>query len=188
MTIMDLSTISDEQLVKRFSAGDQAAFESLVQRFQDRVYRLALVWLNDARQAEDAAQEVFLRSLQGLPKFRFKARVFTWIYRTTRLVCHEINRQDTAQEYRESDHPIDPSLRPEQTIAQQQTIFQVRNLVAKLPARQREVVVLRVFEQLSVADTAAIMRCRSGTVKALLHKAHGNLKGFATATEMELSL
>ncbi|MEE8306468.1 MAG: sigma factor, partial [Gammaproteobacteria bacterium] len=84
---------SDAELVRRFQHGDLAAFEALVQRFQDRVYRLALVWLYDPQYAQDASQEVFLRALKGLKGFRFRSAPFTWLYRATRNVCQEFNRK-----------------------------------------------------------------------------------------------
>lgn len=90
---MHVDEQSDTELVRRFQRGDQAAFHALVQRFQDPVYRLAAVWLDDAQQADDAVQEVFLRSFRGLRGFRFRSAPFTWLYRMTKNVCFEINRK-----------------------------------------------------------------------------------------------
>ena len=87
---------SDVELVKRFKSGDLDAFDTIVRRFQDRVFRLACVWLHDPQRASDAAQEVFLRSFKGLRAFRFRSTPFTWLYRTTRNVCNECRNLKSA--------------------------------------------------------------------------------------------
>ena len=165
---------SDAELVKRFKSGDFDAFDAIVRRFQDRIYRLACVWCYDRQRASDVAQEVFLRGFKGLRSFRFRATPFTWLYRTTRLVCHEFNRQTKTEPL--DDEPADPMDTPDKQLADYQLATRVRQCVSSLPERQREVVILRIFEELSVRETAQAMGCREGTVKALLHKATKNLK------------
>lgn len=171
---MSLDGISDVDLVKRFRSGDPDAFDAIVRRFQDRIYRLACVWLFDRQQAADATQEVLLRGFKGLRSFRFRSAPFTWLYRTTRNVCNEFNRKRRGEPL--DDEPDDPSSPPEQQVAECQAARKIRQLVSGLPERQREVVMLRVFEDLSVAETARAMSCREGTVKALLHKATKRLR------------
>lgn len=171
---MSLDDYSDAELVRRFKTGDKNAFDAIVHRFQDRVFRLASVWLYDEQQAADAAQEVFLRGFKGLRRFHFRSAPFTWLYRTTKNVCNELNRK---RRHETLDHePQDQEPPPERLHADADAARQVRRFVAVLPQRQREVVLLRVFEDLSVADTALAMGCREGTVKALLHKALRRLK------------
>ena len=171
---------SDAELVRQFKSGDAAAYDAIVRRFQDRVFRLACVWLYDEQSAQDAAQEVFVRGFKGLRSFRFRSTPFTWLYRTTRNVCNEFNRARTAEPL--DDEPQDPNSAPERDVSQYESARQVRQLVAGLPDRQREVVVLRIFEDMSVKETAQSMGCREGTVKALLHKATEQLK-----TKMQIS-
>ena len=171
---MPLSDKSDAELVTEFKSGNAAAFDAIVERFQDRVYRLACVWLHDPQHAEDAAQEVFLRAHKGLRRFRFRAAPFTWLYRTTRFVCNEFNRRRRTVAL--GEEPVDSGGGPDQQVAAYDSATRVRRLVADLPERQREVVLLRIFEDLSVAATASAMGCREGTVKALLHKATRRLK------------
>ena len=163
---------SDAELVREFQNGDALAFDVLVRRHQDRLYRLAAVWLIDAARAEDVTQEVFLRAFRGLPRFRFRAQPFTWLYRTTRLVCHEMNRQRRFEPLPDNE-PVAHGNPADAEIA----LAEVRALVAELPRRQCEVVMLRIFEDLSVRETAALMGCREGTVKALLNKARTQLAG-----------
>lgn len=165
---------SDAELVRRFRNGEEGAYDAIVLRFQDRVCRLAAVWLHDEQQAVDVAQEVFLRAWSGLRRFRFQAAPFTWLYRATRNVCHEYNRRRRPEPL--AEEPVDPAGAPPLHVDALQAAREVRRLVAGLPGRQREVVVLRVFEDLSVRETARAMGCREGTVKALLHKATARLR------------
>lgn len=167
-------------MLKRFRDGDRDAFQSFVLRHQDRIFRLAQVWLYDADRAEDAAQEAFTRAMAGVAAFRFRAAPFTWLYRTLRNVCHELNRERRHEVLEPEDLPARAD-DAGQRIDAARAARDVRRLVADLPERQREVVVLRVFESMSVAETAAAMRCREGTVKALLHKAMTRLRSTAGA-------
>ncbi|MGI9294977.1 MAG: RNA polymerase sigma factor [Pseudomonadales bacterium] len=171
---MNSNDATDEQLVQQIRDGDVFAFELLIRRHQDRIFRLASVWLYDDQQAADVVQEVFLRSHKGLRSFRFRSSVFTWLYRTTRNVCHEHNRKRSVQPL--DTEPVDMSANPAQSAANAETAQKVRKLVAVLPQRQREVVMLRIFEGLSVREAALAMGCREGTVKALLHKASAKLR------------
>ena len=75
-----------------------------------------------------------------------------------------------------ADEPADPTSAPEDHVADYETARHVRRLISMLPERQREVVMLRIFEELSVQETARAMGCREGTVKALFHKAKSRLK------------
>lgn len=172
---MSLDELSDTELVRRFKSGDSLAFDAIVRRFQDRVYRLAHVWLYDEQHAGDVSQEVFLRAYKGLQGFRFRAAPFTWLYRTTRYVCNEFNRRRVPESLEQE--PIDTEGLPDSQLSDTQTARRVRELVNVLPERQREVVLLRIFEDLSVKETASAMGCREGTVKALLHKANRTLRG-----------
>ncbi|MDJ0927041.1 MAG: sigma-70 family RNA polymerase sigma factor [Gammaproteobacteria bacterium] len=172
---MNLDELSDAELVQRFKSGDSLAFDAIVRRFQDRVFRLASVWLHDSQHAGDVSQEVFLRAFKGLRGFRFRAAPFTWLYRVTRNVCNEFNRRRVPEALEQE--PIDYENLPDAQVFHRETARQVRELVDVLPERQREVVLLRIFEELSVKETARAMGCREGTVKALLHKANQNLRG-----------
>ena len=175
---------TDEELVRQFKSGSSDAFDALVQRFQDRVFRLASVWLYDDQFAADATQEVFVRGFKGLRRFRLRSAPFTWLYRTTRNVCNEFNRRRRTEPL--DDEPIDTrNATPHRQVSEQDSARRVRELVAGLPERQREVVMLRIFEDLSVRETAHAMGCREGTVKALLHKATNNLKKSIRMTDHE---
>lgn len=178
-----MSEPSDRELVRQFQGGDEQAFIVLVQRYQDRVYRLACVRLYAYDDARDAAQEVFLRAYRGLPRFRFQAEPFTWFYRTLINVCNEYNRRRVRDRELKQAVENDPVASNEEYVPQEESgLHRVRACVQDLPERQREVVMLRVFEDMSVEETARVLGCRPGTVKAHLHKAMARLKELAAET------
>ncbi|MGB0296845.1 MAG: RNA polymerase sigma factor, partial [bacterium] len=108
--------------------------------------------------------------------FRFGATPFSWLYRTLRNICHEINRRQSKLKAL-GDAELD--IQTDQTghrAAGEQSLERIRALITKLPTRQQEVVLLRLFEECSEEETANAMGCRRGTVKALLHKARQQLQ------------
>ncbi len=170
---------SDRQLIKRFQRGELAAFENFIIRYQDRLTRLAATQLYDFENVEDAVQEVFLRSFKGLSRFHFSAEPFTWLYRCLSNVCKEMNRNSEQRKNKENpimEEPIDVQQDIETQLDDRHTVRRISLLINELPKQQREVVVLRIFEELSVNQTANILGCRPGTVKAHLHKAIANLR------------
>lgn len=167
---------TDEQLIRRFQRGDMAAFETFVERHQDRIFRLAGAWLYAPDAAADVSQDVFLRALTGLARFRFRASPFTWLYRTLRNVCQEYNRRSTAHPLPLEDRDLPtPDLAPRRTETERR-LERTMERIRSLPERQREVVLLRIFEDMSVEDTARTLGCRPGTVKAQLNRALGRLR------------
>ena len=173
---MNTETDLDKRLIRSFQRGDRQAFELFVQRHQDRVFRLASVSARVPADAADITQEVFLRAYTGLTKFRFRSAPFTWLFRTTKNVCREFNRKRRELPLLTDAPEQQEDATGETVLTLEQTVKQVRAMVGRLPERQRDVVLLRVFEEMSVDDTALVMRCRPGTVKALLHKALGRMR------------
>ncbi|MBV1905038.1 MAG: RNA polymerase sigma factor [Pseudomonadales bacterium] len=165
---------TDEILVRRFQKGDNQAYDAIVHRYQDRICRLAAIWLFDEQRSADVAQEVFLRGIKGLRSFRFRSAPFTWLYSTTKNICREQNRIRSTEPitFEQVDKVSSPSIDMDKAHAARE----IRALITELPERQREVVLLRIFEELSVRETAKAMGCREGTVKALLHKAIKQLR------------
>lgn len=162
---------SDEQLVKRFQRGDPDAFALFSERHRDRLYRMAWAWLGESALAEDAVQETFLRTYTGIGKFRFRAAATTWLVRVCRNVCSELARKHPRAEVPESVDVADEAITPQTKVPRY-----LQTMLRQLPQRQREVVVLRLLEEYSVRDSAVILGCREGTVKAHLAKAVTNMR------------
>jgi RNA polymerase sigma-70 factor (ECF subfamily) len=171
----------DHILIQRFLAGEDAAFERLVERYYQRIDRLAQQIVRHPMAAEDIAQECFLRAYRGLPRFRGEASFYSWLYRITVNLCLNYLRQQayqrsTTQDTEVSALPIvdDPSL----LLETQERERLIRHAIDKLPPHYRVAIVLRDLEGLSYQEIAAILSIPLGTVKSrinfgkrLLHKA-----------------
>lgn len=167
-----MDEIADEELVKQFCAGDDAAFSVFTRRYQDKIYRLACMNLYQQQDAMDVTQEVFLRAYRGLKTFRYRSAPFTWLYRTMKNVCQEYNRKTKRDSIASSEYATElDNITDNSDIETIHYLFEIRQLLKSLPKRQYEVVILRIFEGFSINETASIMKCRPGTVKALMHKA-----------------
>jgi len=172
-----MDALSDKELVKHYRNGDNKAFTLLTRRHQDRLYRLACIYLYHEQDAMDVTQEVFMRAYKGLLRFRFQSEPFTWLYRTLRNVCSEYNRKFTRD--KEVLHDADERMMQIEDNSNTETtqhLIEIKELIKQLPRRQYEVVMLRIFEGLTIEETACAMKCRPGTVKAMLNKAQKQIR------------
>jgi RNA polymerase sigma-70 factor (ECF subfamily) len=170
---MDLADLNDWDLI---SAGSPEAFEVLFRRHRDRVYRLGRSLTGDSWIADDVTQEVFIRLYRGRRRWRQKGRLETLLYRMTVITTRELLRkQRTERTMRER---LTGETRADQTrpVEGDPDTRELDELLALLPPRQRETVLLRFYEGLSVRDTAHALGCREGTVKAHLHRALHRLR------------
>ena len=153
--------------------GDRQALARLLSALQDVWYRFCLSLLRDHHRAADATQETGLRFLSQISGFRGESQLQTWSLGIALNVVREIKRR------RISAEPSDDQLAstPERGsgdfdgIENRESRQLLRTHLAALPDRQREAVVLRFFEELSVEETAQAMNCATGTVKATVHQA-----------------
>jgi RNA polymerase sigma-70 factor (ECF subfamily) len=171
----------EQALVARARAGDAEAFGALVLAHQQFVYNLAWRALGDEREAEDAAQEAFVRAWLALPNFRGQAQFRTWLYRiVTNLCCNRLPRlrreltalaTDQAQLVPDESTP-DPAAGLE---AEQRRAFLHRQIDA-LPERYRLLVSLRYQQELAYEDIATVLSLPLGTVKTGLFRARAQLR------------
>ena len=174
--------ISDEALCARVAAGEEAAFDRLVERYQGRAYRLAWSLLRDPEDARDLSQEAFLRVYQSASRFRGDSRFSTWFYRILVNLCLDHRRrgrwwQRTVTRGRDDDDEAlvdrQPATGPEpgERLSEEQIMTQVWDAVRRLSPQQRAAVVLSVQEEMSTADIAAVLECAEPTVRVHLHRA-----------------
>ncbi|MEW5869696.1 MAG: sigma-70 family RNA polymerase sigma factor [Chloroflexota bacterium] len=174
--------MSDEvELVRRAQAGEAQAFGELVLAHQQFAYNLALRGLGDPLEAEDIAQEAFVRAWQALPNFRGQAQFRTWLYRIVTNLCYnrlprlrselcalgEEQMQDTPGE----SPDLDPLTRLE---TQEQQAF-LHQQIEALPESYRMLVMLRFQQELSYAEIAEVVSMPIGTVKTGLFRARQRL-------------
>lgn len=167
-----------EDALHRFVAGEGAAFDEVVRAHQDRVFRLAVSLLGGREDARDATQEAFLRAFRGLKHWRFEARPSTWLFRLTFNVCREMRRRGLRERIKRARWALlaAPWFPRGPGPAASEPDRPLGRLVDRLPARQREVIVLRIFEELSVVETANVLGVPEGTVKSNFSKAVASLR------------
>ena len=175
----------DDITVQAARNGDRSARERLLRWLQDPWYRLCLSLLGDVDKAGEATQETAARFLRQLPLFRGESQLRTWALGIAINVAREMRRpvraatgvegwDDLAVSPRDGCSPL--ALAPDQAAEFAEQRDRLRAVLDDLPERQREAVVLRFFEELSVEDTARVMECAIGTVKATVHQALRSLR------------
>ena len=172
--------VTSAEFVRRLRAGDRRAFEELVRTQQHRVYGLALRMLGDPAEAQDVAQEAFLRAHRGLPEFRGDARLSTWLYAIASRLC--LNRL-AGSERRIVRHGDDTLSRladahpgPDQALERSELEEALHRAIGELPEERRIVVVLRDVEGLAYEEIAEVLELPIGTVRSRLHRARLDLK------------
>ena len=179
---------SDEALCRRVADGDEAAFDLLVARYQERAYRLAWSILRDADEARDLSQEAFLRLHRSAQRFQGRSRFSTWFYRLLVNLCLDHRRRfrwwrrlavsDPAEtgDTRLVDRQPAPFVDPGDRIDREQAMTRLWEAVGRLSPQQRTAVVLQAQEGLTAAEIAAVMNCAEATVRVHLHRALSTLR------------
>jgi len=179
---------SDLELATRASRGDALAFECIMRRHNQLLFRTARSILKSDDETEDALQEAYLRAWRAIGSFREDARLSTWL---ARIVINEslgrLRRRsalviplDTAVsatgETVESQVPDDPDHRPERIAMREEIRQLIERRIDRLPDAYRTVFVLRAVEEMSVADTAAVLDLTEATVRTRFLRARGMLR------------
>ncbi len=172
---------TDYELVRAAQAGDERAFRRLVERYEPKVYRLALKMMREPQDAEDVLQETFINVFRHLDSFRGDAEFSTWIYRiaTNASLMKLRSKKPVAS----LDEPVDAeeetlpreltdwSATPEEMLLSRETRAQMELALARLPETLRTVFVLRDVEGLNVEETARVLDISQANVKTRLHRA-----------------
>lgn len=179
--------ISEEQLIKKAAAGDAEAFELLVIRYQTPVYRLCFRMLGNAEDAADLTQEAFLKAWRSLDGFQFKAAFSTWLYRLTSNLCLDHLRSakrcktlplivvsEDSEEL--AVDPPDPAPLPEEHVILSEEQQHLQTALAALPSEERQLLTLRVINELSYAEIAELLAIKEGTVKSRLSRVRERLR------------
>jgi RNA polymerase sigma-70 factor, ECF subfamily len=181
----------DAALIASVKRGDPGSREALYHRYKRRVYGLALRIVGPS-DAEEVAQEAFIRIFRGLPKFRGDAALSTWIYRlaVNAALSHRTRRSGARLPI--DDNPNEAGgieTHPAAEPARGDAVLRARleRALAELPAGYRTVVVLHDVEGLEHEEIAAILDCHVGTSKSQLHKARARLRSILQAAGITAS-
>lgn len=172
----------DLELVRRVQGGDKAAFDLLVRKYQHRIAHLVSRYVRDASEAEEVAQEAFLKAYRGLANFRGESAFYTWLYRIAvntaknwlvaggRRVPDQGIDAIEAEQY-ESGALLRDGATPEHEMLSREIETEIYRAIEALPRELREAVTLREMEGLSYEEIAAVMGCPVGTVRSRIFRA-----------------
>ncbi|QIX63532.1 sigma-70 family RNA polymerase sigma factor [Hymenobacter sp. BT18] len=178
---------ADAELVAQLQAGSEAAFRTLVERYQNRIYRTVLALLRSPEEAEDVAQEVFVEVYQTIGRFRGEAALSTWLYRlaTSRALKHRRRAQARKRfafftsllgfDNKLVPEPAD-NAHPQAQLEGQQQVELLLAHIARLPDQQQVAFTLRHEQDLSYEEIAAVLNTTVPAVESLLFRARKTLR------------
>lgn len=175
----DDRVLDERPLVESLRRGEPEAFERLVLAYQHRVFSIALRMLADRGEAEEVAQEVFLRVHRSIRDFRGEARLSTWLYAiTSRLSLNRLRSPRRARRVGEAAlmRMADAQPNPGATLEASEVEAALHRAIGELDDEQRIVVVLRDLHGLAYEEIAAVLDLPLGTVRSRLHRARMELK------------
>ena len=181
----------DEDLVMRVQQGDKSAFDLLVIKYQHKIVQLVNRYIKDPSEAQDVAQESFIKAYRALPDFRGEAAFYTWLYRiaintaknhlasrTRRYFNYHVDIQDA--EDIESAPQLQGMETPERQLLNQEIVDTIHSTIEKLPEEMRTAIMLREFEDMSYEEIANITEMPLGTIKTRIFRARSILKEMLT--------
>lgn len=167
---------ADEQLMQTVSRGDLEAFEEIVFRYQDRAWKTAYRFLGDAMEAEDVAQEAFLKILEAAPRYRPTATFRTFLYRILIHLCIDRSRKRQLTTTDDIPELPDPAPGPTERLLNKERRGQVQKALDALPLNQKAAMILRHYEGVSYADIARILGVTPKAVEGLISRAAASLQ------------
>ncbi|MCP4258662.1 MAG: RNA polymerase sigma factor [Planctomycetes bacterium] len=177
-----LNTTSDEQLIRATLEGDISSFGIIVERYWDMVTAFTLSRINNASDAEDIAQESFLKAYSQLQKLRNPSRFAGWLCKITAQQCVNHIRKNVikrkASSYLHCDAEISAQVVMQSSnpgLTNEQVHF-VRHTISKLPEKFRNVIIMRFVAGLSAAQIAEKLGKRHGTIRVWLHRGYQILR------------
>lgn len=172
----------DQDLVRRVQQGDKSAFDLLVIKYQHRIVHLVNRYVKDPSEAQDVAQDTFIKAYRALGDFRGDSAFYTWLYRiaintaknyllsrSRRHIDYEIDIQD-AEQVESSGHLKDMDT-PDNLLMNEQIVKVIKMAIEKLPEEMRIAITLREFEGMSYEEIAEAMDCPIGTVRSRIFRA-----------------
>jgi RNA polymerase sigma-70 factor (ECF subfamily) len=181
--------MTDTELMMRVKAGDQSAFKAIVERYQRRVINVGYRFLGNREDAEDVAQETFLRLYLSARSYKPRAELFTYLYSiATHLALNQLRKKKRLRLFSldqsgrngeveiDREVPADPADQPDQSLERAEREAVVRRALDTLPAAQKTAVILSRYEGLSYKQIAEVMDISVSAVESKLHRAKQTLR------------
>ena len=165
----------DQDLVKRVQLGDKSAFDLLVIKYQHKIVHLVNRYVKDPSEAQDVAQDTFIKAYKALGDFRGDSAFYTWLYRiainTAKNYLLSRSRRHSDYEQVENAPQLKDIETPEHQLMNDQIIHVIKSAIEKLPEEMRIAITLREFEGMSYEEIAEAMECPIGTVRSRIFRA-----------------
>lgn len=178
----------DAPLVERFMGGDTTAFDALFEKYQSYVYRIVYGILGNADEAQDVTQDVFVQVYRSFHQFNRTSRFTTWLYRIA--VNRSVDRTRSGRKWHwfslNDDHPDLQNITvagPEESLAEANLRDQIQTALMHLSIADRQVIVLRYYQELSTEEIAAVLGISLNAIKLRLHRARVRFKAELLATD-----
>jgi RNA polymerase sigma-70 factor (ECF subfamily) len=183
-----MNITNDTELVRQYAAGDAGAFQEIVRRYKDGVYAFLHRFLGRADLVEDVFQETFLQAYVSRETFDVSKPLRPWLFTIAANKARDALRRrqrvdatNLGSLFDDEEHSIDDVLntldhddvQPYDGLIREETATEVRQVIARMPAKLREVLLLAYFQKLPYAELAGILGVPVGTVKSRLHTAVG---------------
>ena len=176
------SELLDQELVRKVQQGDKSAFDHLVRKYQSKIIMLVNRYVKDPSEAQDVAQEAFIKAYRALGNFRGDSAFYTWLYRIAintaknYLVSRARRRSEFEVDVTEAEQVYNaPQLKgldtPDQELHNDEIIKAISSAMEKLPGDMRDAIMLREFEGMSYDEIALAMDCPVGTVRSRIFRA-----------------
>lgn len=159
--------------------GDSSAYRLIVHDFQEEIYRIALTFLRDPEEAEDATQEIFLRVYKSLHKFRLDRQFQPWLFTIASNYLknsYRNKKKKKAKEQKLPDFPLASPRKERDTWEEKEEIELVRKAISDLPGTLKEAVILYYLEDMDVKSIAKELDLTEENIKSRLHRARKKLK------------
>ena len=177
-----MSLEEDQQLVERVQRGDKRAFDLLVLKYQHKILSLVMRFVRDTHEAQDVAQEAFIKAYRALPNFRGESAFYTWLYRIAINTAknqlasrarrpREVDASVEEAEFYDGEHGLKDIDSPERLLLRDEIEATVNQSISQLPEDLRMALTLREFDGLSYEDIAEVMQCPVGTVRSRIFRA-----------------
>lgn len=185
-----MTEVAEKDLLQECKKGNRDAFNILVQTYQNKVFNMAYSMLSNYDDANDAAQEVFLKVYRNINKFEGKSSLSTWVYRICVNVCNDMLRKRTrsvpvislfsaGKNDTDEEKPLeikDDTPTPEEKMEMTETQLEVRRALDELSNEFKTVITLYDLEGLSYDEISEVLKCPVGTIKSRLNRARKALK------------
>lgn len=186
---MSVEMDPDAALMLKVKEGDHEAFAALVEKYRQPVMNLVFSMLRDATEAEDVAQNVFVRAHRAAPTYRVSSKFVTWLFAIARNVClNEIRRRSRhPAESMDATHPEQEdapwhqfkdkeAYTPGEQVLHRELEEKIAEALAELPENHRVALLLCRQDELSYEDIAKVLGCSTSATKSLIHRARETLK------------